>query len=201
MKRPFFSVIICTYNRAGFLARAINSVYNQTFKNFELVVIDDGSIDSTKELLKNFKDVRYVAQNHQGVSAARNRGLGEARGEYIAFLDSDDEFLPDHLRHRYELLQLKPYDLLYNGLEVIGNPLVADKDNPEKLIPVVDCACAGTFVIKKQHALKFGGFRLHNDFSADAEYLEDAGTHGFLILKVDKPTYRYYRTGHDSVSN
>jgi glycosyltransferase involved in cell wall biosynthesis len=91
------SVIIPTYNRASFLGEAIQSVLNQDYfvrngpSSFELLVIDDGSTDNTKEIVRSFANkIRYYFQEHKGVSAARNLGFDLARGDYIAFLDSDD---------------------------------------------------------------------------------------------------------------
>ncbi len=98
-KKPFFSIIIPTYNRASTIARAISSVINQSFGNWELIVIDDGSNDDTKEIVEKFNDVRirYFWQENQERSAARNYGISLAKGEWICFLDSDDEYLPNHL--------------------------------------------------------------------------------------------------------
>ncbi|OGL41123.1 MAG: glycosyl transferase [Candidatus Schekmanbacteria bacterium GWA2_38_11] len=85
------SVIIPTYNRAQLLAEALNSVTSQTYKDFELIVVDDGSSDNTKEVVKNFNgEIKYLYQKNQGVSAARNLGIREAKGEFLSFLDSDD---------------------------------------------------------------------------------------------------------------
>ncbi len=95
---PLVSVIIPTYNRAWIVKEAIESVLSQTFKDYELIVIDDGSTDNTMDILAPLKrDIILVQQENQGVSAARNRGLAEAGGEFIAFLDSDDLWLPEKL--------------------------------------------------------------------------------------------------------
>ena len=99
---PFFSIIIPTYNRENFLEKAINSIVDQTYYNWELIIIDDGSTDKTKELIDKFqiKDSRiiYLYQKNQERSAARNNGIKNSRGKYICFLDSDDEFKPNHLQ-------------------------------------------------------------------------------------------------------
>jgi len=88
---PKVSVIIPTYNRAAYLAEALNSVLSQTYKDFELIVIDDGSTDNTKEIVKKFSgEIRYFYQKNQGVSAARNVGIINSNGEFVSFLDSDD---------------------------------------------------------------------------------------------------------------
>jgi glycosyltransferase involved in cell wall biosynthesis len=100
-KGPLFSVVIATYNRAGLLPRAITSVLSQTYQNFELIVVDDCSTDNTEEVVGAFKkDGRIIYHRlieNKGPSAARNKGLDLAKGDYIAFLDSDDELLPGAL--------------------------------------------------------------------------------------------------------
>ena len=95
---PKVSVIIPTYNRANYLSRAIDSVFDQTYQDFEVIVVDDGSMDNTKEVLAKYNSkIRYFYQENRGVSTARNVGIREARGEWIAFLDSDDIWLPKKL--------------------------------------------------------------------------------------------------------
>jgi len=96
---PKVSVIIATYNREKYLKVAIASVLQQTYVNFELIIIDDGSTDNTLKLVKNFSDPRmnYIYQNNKGRSSARNRGISIAKGQYITFLDSDDLYLPTKL--------------------------------------------------------------------------------------------------------
>ena len=92
------SVIIPTYNRKNLLKRALHSVSSQTFVPQEIIVVDDGSSDGTKDwVLERFPCVRYICQDNSGVSSARNRGIREAKGSWIAFLDSDDEWMPDKL--------------------------------------------------------------------------------------------------------
>lgn len=101
---PLVSVIIPTYNRAHLLGRAIESVLAQTFHDYELIVVDDGSIDSTRELLATFHGKLIpLFQTHRGVSAARNLGIKHSAGELLAFLDSDDEWLPDKLSRQVAL--------------------------------------------------------------------------------------------------
>jgi glycosyltransferase involved in cell wall biosynthesis len=96
---PRVSVVIPSYNRREFLLEAVDSVLAQTYRNWELIVVDDGSTDGTGEALRQYDGrVRYIHQPNQGVSAARNRGLELAEGEFIAFLDSDDLWLPEKLR-------------------------------------------------------------------------------------------------------
>ncbi len=106
MSQPLVSVILPTYNRAHTLGRAIRSVLEQTYANFELIVVDDGSTDNTEEVVKSFADprIRFLRHEHnRGVSAARNSGIKVAQGEYIAFNDSDDEWLPQKLKRQMEI--------------------------------------------------------------------------------------------------
>ena len=95
---PRFSVVIPTYNRRTFVVKAIDSVLNQTCTDYELIVVDDGSTDGTKQALERYGEkICFLRQDNAGVSAARNAGIRQARGEWIAFLDSDDEWAPDYL--------------------------------------------------------------------------------------------------------
>jgi glycosyltransferase involved in cell wall biosynthesis len=96
---PLVSVIIPTYNRADVVGRSIRSVLNQSHENFNILIVDDGSTDSTEEVVKSFDDDRitYIYQKNQGANTARNRGIKIAEGDYISFLDSDDVFYPDYL--------------------------------------------------------------------------------------------------------
>ena len=101
--KPLVSVIIPTHNRGQLLVRAIQSVLAQTFSDFEIIVVDDGSIDNTKEVVRGFKDPRIRFFHHEqnrGPSAARNTAIRAARGRYVTFLDSDDEYAPEKLQEQ-----------------------------------------------------------------------------------------------------
>ena len=112
------SVIIPTYNRAALLARAVKSVLSQTYKDLELIIVDDGSTDNTKELVKELVDsderIKYFYISNSGVSRARNLGIQKSKGELIAFLDSDDEWLPQKLQKQIQLYLAEPYRLCHS---------------------------------------------------------------------------------------
>src|SRR5437868_2002167 len=105
LKNPLVSVVIPTYNSASFLSQSIESVLQQTYDNFEVIVIDDGSTDNTEAVLSDYKDaIHYIKKNNGGPSGARNLGIAEAKGEFIAFQDSDDLWLPEKLQLQMEYL-------------------------------------------------------------------------------------------------
>ncbi|MCM8756456.1 MAG: glycosyltransferase family 2 protein, partial [Candidatus Omnitrophica bacterium] len=105
-RSPLVSVVIPTYNRAYSLKRAIESVINQTYKNLEIIIIDDGSSDNTEEIVSDFKDPRIQYIHHlqnRGISSARNTGIKNSKGDLIAFLDSDDEYFPQKIEKNVEV--------------------------------------------------------------------------------------------------
>jgi len=104
--RPLISAIIPTYNRADLVGDAIDSILAQTYPNVEIIVVDDGSTDNTKERLARYGDrIRIIYQRNAGPSAARNRGIAASHGEFISFLDSDDLWLPVKLERQIDLLE------------------------------------------------------------------------------------------------
>jgi len=115
---PKISVIIPTYNRLELLKRSIDSIFNQTYKDFELIVVDDGSTDKTKEFCLNDNRIIYLHQENQGVSAARNSGIKISKGEWITFLDSDDEWLPNKLEKQMEYAKNNPNIKIIHSNEI-----------------------------------------------------------------------------------
>ncbi|MDJ0555185.1 MAG: glycosyltransferase [Microcoleaceae cyanobacterium MO_207.B10] len=119
---PRVSVIIATYNNAHYILEAIASVLNQTYTSYEIIVIDDGSTDNTRQVLEPYLDkIRYVYQENQGVSHARNLGLEMARGEFIAFLDADDFFLSDKLAKQVSIFDARPsLGIVHSGWRLVN---------------------------------------------------------------------------------
>jgi glycosyltransferase involved in cell wall biosynthesis len=102
---PLVSIVIPTYNYCNYLPTAITSCLQQTYRNIEIIVVDDGSTDNTPAVIEAFRDsIRYIHQANQGVSSARNKGLEEARGSFITFLDADDSLTTDSIERRVLIL-------------------------------------------------------------------------------------------------
>lgn len=128
---PRVSVIIPTYNRQTYVSRAIDSVLSQTYRDFEVIVVDDGSVDNTKEVATAYGDaIRYVYQPNQGPGAARNLGIRSATGAYLAFLDSDDVWLPSKLAVQVELLERTGTEVCFSNVKEVD-------ETQERCIPGV----------------------------------------------------------------
>jgi glycosyltransferase involved in cell wall biosynthesis len=135
-----FSVIIPLYNKEPHIKRALSSVLNQTIQDFEIVVVNDGSTDRSADIIKSYSDarIRLINQKNEGVSAARNRGINEAKFELIAFLDADDEWMPNYLETILKLREKYPHAGLYATslkTEFIDDVLINKDKELRKLIP------------------------------------------------------------------
>jgi glycosyltransferase involved in cell wall biosynthesis len=121
--KPLVSVIIPAYNGDRFIAHAIESILYQTYSNYEIIVIDDGSTDNTRPSLQPYwQQIRYIYQENQGVAAARNRGISESKGELIAFLDQDDYYLPHKLASQVACFEENPsLGIVNSGWQVVNH--------------------------------------------------------------------------------
>jgi glycosyltransferase involved in cell wall biosynthesis len=107
--KPLVSVIIPNYNYAKYLREAVDSVLSQTYQHIEIIVVDDGSKDKSREIIESYGEkIKSILQKNQGVSAARNNGVAESKGEYIAFLDADDAWLPAKIEMEMEMFVADP---------------------------------------------------------------------------------------------
>ena len=105
-EHPLVSVVVPAFNRAGIIRETIANIFQQTYKNIELIIVDDGSTDNTESILKSYGDrLRWAVQKNAGPSAARNRGIAMARGEIVAFQDSDDAWHPSKIERQVSLLE------------------------------------------------------------------------------------------------
>ncbi len=203
--KPFFSVVLTTYNRATLLKRALDSLVNQTETDWEAIIIDDGSTDKTSLLiepyLQNGRSIQYIYQENAGYAMAKNSGIFLSKGKFITFLDSDDEYSPTHLQTRKEILLNHPgTDFLYGGVKVIGSQFVPDRFDYNKMIPLSECVIGGTFFIKKQAAISLNGF-LNTPMGSDADFFERINKTKAITRESFIPTYMYHRDSENSITN
>jgi glycosyltransferase involved in cell wall biosynthesis len=137
LANPFFSIVIPAYNRAFILPKTIESIQKQTFSDYEIIVVDDGSKDNTREVVSSIPDLKlkYIYQNNAERSAARNNGVRNAKGQYVCFLDSDDFYLENHLQVLFDSIANNAFDKAMYFVEcnhlqkgVISTPELAVKD-------------------------------------------------------------------------
>ena len=201
---PEVSVILTVYNRAGYLRRCIDSLLAQSFTNWELISIDDGSVDNSHEILKgyesNHKNIKVARHENIKLPLSRNRGISLSSGKFITFLDSDDEYEKDHLLLRVKyMLEHPEIDLIHGGVDIIGHEYVRDKNEPEKFIHLSMCTVGATFFGKKKVFTGLNGFK-NIKYSEDSEFLERAEKK-FNVKKINFNTYIYHREAPDSITN
>jgi glycosyltransferase involved in cell wall biosynthesis len=209
------SVVIPVYNSGGFVIRTLNSVLSQAHSNIEVIVVNDGSTDNTENEVLSVIDsrVKYIYQANQGVSAARNRGLELASGDYVVFFDSDDLMEPAFVSSR--VMVLEEYDLfdfscgyvLKINLEgrVISEKYKAACIDIESEIlgfreDVITCPSSYLF---RTNALRSSGIRFNTALTstADRYFLLMVGSKLKGVLLRDKDSYLLYRYRRDSMSN
>jgi glycosyltransferase involved in cell wall biosynthesis len=204
-RNKLVTVVLATFNRISLLPRALESLLAQTFPLWEVLVIDDGSTDKTQDVASQYmrrdRRIRVFRQENSGLVSARNAGIGKAEGCFVTFLDSYDEYRPDHLALRVRFMEAHPaVGLIHGGLRIEGGPdTVPDVNDPSRLIPVSECAVGGTFFFRVGALQNLGGFR-PPDFGCDHELMQRA-IPGTRIEKVDFPTYIYHRDATDSICN
>ena len=169
---PTVSVIIPAYNAAAFIGETLDSVYAQTFTDFETIVVNDGSPD-TEELelaLKRFPpSLRYLKQENSGAAAARNRGIRAATGEFVAFLDADDTWLPSFLEKQVGVLDREHADVVWADARLYGDSPLSGRTfmevqpsfrevTPENLLSVKVTVLTSTVVARRQPVLEVGLF-------------------------------------------
>ena len=203
-KNPAVSIIIPVYNRKKLLTRAVESVLSQTFQNFELLIIDDGSTDDSYRNIFKLIDydyrIKYLRHFNRKTPLSLNAGINLSSGKFITFLDSDDEYSLNHIEQRVKLFSKnKDLELIYSGAMLIGSEedmYVPDARNPKKLIHLDKCVIGATLFGKEYVFRQLGGFR--NVYSYDSDFVRRA-KRKFSVGKFDSATYIYRRDSKDSV--
>jgi len=184
---PLFSIIIPTYNRDDLIGSAIDSILNQKFKEFEIIIVDDGSTDSTKEVISKYTDarVKYIYQKNAERSAARNNGIKNAIGEYICFLDSDDQFKTNHLSTFYDEIKKNNHQECMMYSKVLSNSQIEKNYNKyEKILK---------FMIHPQEACIHRKIFDEEIFDVELRVVEDFDlwiriVHKFPLIHINKET-------------
>lgn len=205
LNKPLVSIILPVHNRRHLIQRAIASVKAQTIDDYELLIIDDGSWDGLEQdilpMVAEHANFRFMKHAQRRLSATRNIGIHAALGQFVTFLDSDDEYKPEHLERRLNYMSTHPHvDIIHGGVELVGPEesfYVQDAFHPEKKIHILDCCVGATFFGKKEAFIASGGFK-QMPYSAESEFLQRVSSL-LNIDKVDFPTYRYYTGLADSV--
>jgi glycosyltransferase involved in cell wall biosynthesis len=191
-KTPFYSVIIPFYNASMVISNSITSIINQEFNNFEVIFVDDGSVDDSVEIINsyNFKDpVKIISQKNKGQGAARNNGILCSTGEYIAFLDADDIWYPNKLLDMYEFINNYGGDVISHDEKIIKNDSVIGihKCGPyssyEDLLFKRNCLSPSATIVKKSVLIDIGLF----DESEELRGVEDFD----LWLRIAKKKYKF----------
>ena len=220
---PFFSIIMPAYNAEKYLDKAIKSVLDQSFRDFELIVINDGSHDRTADICRAYttKDARFkfIDKKNGGVAAARNDALDVAKGVFIMFVDSDDVIYPHSLQTLYEVLSKAPYDYLrfeYQTIDEEGNSLYPNYEAKKrkkfsgKCVDAAKCiqqlvrgeffSCVGTYkrsIIENNQLRFMKGCTYNEDTLFMTEYFTHSKTHSY----VSDVMYGYRKTGEAVTSN
>jgi glycosyltransferase involved in cell wall biosynthesis len=201
---PLVSVITPVFNGELTLKRAHDSLRRQSGQ-WQHIVVDDGSTDGTPAVIQDLAgDPRVISvrTENRGISAAHNTGIEVSAGDFIAFLDADDEYLPDHISAHLAAMSEQPeVDLFWGGLEVIVNHpediLVPDVSAGYGFISIEDCVAQGTLFVRRR---VFDLFRFNEDRAIwwqDLDFVSRVKSR-FVARRFDQRTYRYYRNSGSS---
>jgi glycosyltransferase involved in cell wall biosynthesis len=203
---PEVSVLTATFNREKLLPTCIESVTNQTFKNWEHIIIDDGSSDESMQVVRKYilsdNRIRYSRHSNRKQSLSLNVGLMMAAGAYVCILDSDDYYLPSHIESRLSYLKANPeIDFLHGGIVVIGDEYVVDTTNSSRKIHLSECSVNGSFFGKTEAFKAVGGYR-DIAYGNDTDLMSRIEAHCFLVQKLAAPEYKtmVYCRNEDSIS-
>ncbi|BAY62572.1 family 2 glycosyl transferase [Calothrix brevissima NIES-22] len=200
---PEISVVLCTYNRAQHLSNAINSVVNQSFTDWELIVVDDGSKDNSFEIvnpyLEKYNNIRYLKHQNKKLGYAKNAGIQASFGKYITFIDSDDVYKTNHLESRIAYMKANPeLDLIEGGFVSDDNIFFEDYFQPGKIINLRDCILGPTFFGKRYVFFELQGFK-NLPFAEDTEFW-DRAERIFKTQKLEEPQTYIYTRAEDSIT-
>jgi glycosyltransferase involved in cell wall biosynthesis len=209
MLNPLVSVVIPCYNQGHFLAEAINSVLSQTYPDIQIVVVNDGSVDNTEEVVKKYRGkVDYVYQNNMGLPSARNSGISASEGRFLMFLDSDDLLSPDAIRNLAHATCRNASNLSQCGWKSFRSVedldlLVGHLPTQAELLPLLINTNAGpvhSFIVEKDLALDVGGFDPTLNSCEDWDFWLRCANHGVSFSTIPF-VGAFYRDSPNSMSS
>ena len=206
---PLVSVVIPCYNQAYFLGEAIESVLRQSYHPIEIIVVNDGSIDNTREISVRYPDIRYVEQINQGLSAARNSGIRESMGAYVVFLDADDRLLPDAVSAGLACFHAHPESAFVFGAHrrigadgvPVGKPIMnpMDDDHYSALLKGNIIGMHAAVMYRRHVLISTGGFNTSLNACEDYDlYLRIAGDFKVSCHRTLVAEYRVHAAGMSS---
>ena len=201
------SVITPAFNAASTLRRMHGSLVAQTMRDWEQIIVNDGSTDATAAIVREIANedsrVRVLTTPNRGPGAALNAGIAQNRNEFVAFLDADDEYYPDHLaKHLAFFDQLPAVDILWGGVDVItANPEDAHVPDVVKgfgYIHISECVVQGTLFVRRKVFERFAFSEDRAVWYQDCDFVQRAGQ-VFSVARFHDVTYRYYRNSGASL--
>ena len=186
-EQPLASVIIPVHNGGRYLRAALESVFAQTYRPFEVIVVDDGSVDDSGVIAQSFHDVHYIHQANQGVAAARNHGIEFARGEFLAFLDQDDLWTPEKLKLQIAYLLSHPdvgYTLTQQQFFLDPGATLPAWFRKELFSSVHTGWVLGTLVVRRTAFEKVGNFTTGYSAASDGDWFFRAKAAGISMAVV-----------------
>ncbi|WP_168188894.1 glycosyltransferase family 2 protein [Thiomicrorhabdus sediminis] len=212
---PLVSVLIPSYNHGGFIKEAIVSVINQSYKNIELIIIDDGSLDNSVDVINEmleqcesrFVNFQLIARANKGLSATLNEGLNRSKGKYFTSLASDDVFLPNKVEQQVNVMEANPYiDMLFGGMQVIDDSSLVLKtyNVPERVYEFNDFILQDyflpsvTLMYRLDRVLSIGGYE--DNIAVDDWYMWLKASSAGLKLKSVPQVFSQYRRHENNFS-
>ncbi len=204
MTEPTVGIVLPVYNQGDLLARAIKSVLKQSSKDYQLVIVNDGSTDNTltvaEAFVKKNSNIKLISIQHSGASQAINSGARLLKTAYLTTLDADDYYKPKHIEYNIKYLKKHPeVDLCMSKTKIIGGQYVVNLENQNEMIHLDNCAIGGTFFVRRNVFDAVGG-RPIVAYGNDYFFVKNVRNHGFIVKERSTRTYVYDRTGHDSIT-